>query len=180
LAFLSSIADAIRHPLDSKYYPIWNGLAFQVAWPACVLGGNAIAALVTTLFVAGHLCVSSKALLEFKFILLVGLIGLAVDMTLIKSGTLIWDNIMPPVWMSCLWILFGGTVGHSFKWFERHLLLSFFFAGMFAPLSYLAGTRLTSVGLQEPQAMSLVIIGAAWSILFPCFLITHKHLVKSK
>lgn len=145
-----------------------------------MLGGNAVAALVTALFVAGHLCVSSKALLEFKFILVAGLIGLALDMTLIKSGILIWGGIMPPVWMSCLWLLFGATVGHSFKWFERHLLLSFFFAGMFAPLSYLAGTRLTSVGLQDPQAISLVIIGAAWSILFPSFLIAHKHLVKSR
>lgn len=145
-----------------------------------MLGGNAIAALVTALFVAGHLCVSSKALLEFKFILVAGLIGLAVDMALIKSGILIWGDIMPPVWMSCLWLLFGGTVGHSFKWFERHLLLAVFFAGLFAPLSYLAGTKLTEVGLREPELASLVIIGVAWSIIFPSFLVFHRHAVKTK
>lgn len=157
---------------------MWNAAAFQVAWPLCVLGGNAIALAVTLCFLAAHLYIAQNRLLELGFIAFCAVIGLIVDMMLLASGILVWHSSLPPLWMSCLWVLFGGCVGHSFKWFDQRLVLAGAFAGLFAPLSYLAGTRLTQVGLREPEFTSLVIIACAWAFIFPSLLHSHRLLLR--
>lgn len=168
------IKGALSSVLKARGYPLWNGLAFQLAWPICVLGGNVVASAATFMFLAAHLVVAERATTEFKFIAVTGLAGLCVDISLIKSGVLVWDSALPPIWMNCLWLLFGATVGHSFKWFETRLWLAAVFAGLFAPLSYKAGTVLTEIDLRQPQLLSLVMIGMCWSLILPTFLYTHR------
>lgn len=175
MVFQTNILDTLSRTLHAKYYPIWNGIAFQLAWPICVLGGNAVAALTTLVFIAGHLRAAPSPRVELTFIAVSGFVGLIVDIGLIRSGILVWNSPLPPLWMSCLWLLFGATVGHSFSWFNKRLVLASVFAGLFAPLSYKAGTFLTEVDLRQPELSSLIIIGLCWSVILPTFLLIYRR-----
>lgn len=169
----------------NRHYVVANGLAFQVSWPLCVLGGNAIAVVTTAVSLACHLALVPDRRTESIFLLCAGVIGFMFDLALLQIGLLESASPLQPLWMICLWFLFATTVGFAMRWFEQHLVLAGIFAGVFAPLSYMAGAGLTEIDLMEPAWLTLVLIGFAWAMVLPGLLFlrgriaaqvtSHKH-----
>jgi len=157
----------LRPALSERQYLIANAAVFQVAWLLCVLGGSLIAALVTVLVIANHLRFVSRKRNEVIFLSQTLAIGLLCDMALVNTGVLATGNLLPPVWLSCLWLLFGSTVGYALRMFHGRLIFCIVGGAFLAPLSYFGGARLADVPLLEPLWLSLLIIGLVWAAVFP-------------
>lgn len=153
--------------LSDRQYLLVNALMFQLGWLLCVLFGSPIAVLVTTLAVVLHIQWVRDRKRESTFLLLCLGIGFVTDLLLIQTGVLITGSAVPPLWLSCLWVLFGTTVGYALRVFHGRLWLCIVAGGLSAPLSYYGGARLADVGLMSPAWLSLLIIGAVWALVFP-------------
>ncbi len=161
-------------PLSQRHYGIANALAFQIAWPVCVLGGDLVAITTTVALLLTHLLVIRRWQTELLFVGSAGLLGFLFDLTLVKVGLLQTASAMPPVWMWCLWFMFAATIGYSMQWFRNHLLIAALFAGVFAPLSYSVGARLSDIDLMAPQWLTLLLIGLGWAAVFPALLLLRE------
>jgi len=149
---------------------ILNLLVFQIGWLACVLGGNLYALIYTPLALAFHHWFILVNVREWRFVAMVVVIGVFWDALMAFTGVINYpdsDLIGLPLWLICLWFLFATTFHHSLRWMSQHLWLAAFFAGVFGPFSYWAGSQLTSADFGPPLFSSLLIIAAGWALLFP-------------
>lgn len=162
--------------LSQRNYAIANALAFQIAWPVCVLGGDLVAVTTTMALLLAHLLVLRRWRTELLFVCSAGVLGFLFDLALLRVGLLQTESALQPLWMWCLWILFAATIGHSMQWFRQHLLIGALFAGVFAPLSYNVGSRLSEIDLMSPQWLTLLLIGLGWALVFPALLLLHDLL----
>ncbi|MES3008811.1 MAG: DUF2878 domain-containing protein [Pseudomonadota bacterium] len=164
--------------LSERQYTAVNALGFQLAWPVCVLGGDAVAVATTLTLLLIHLSVIRRWQTELLFLSSAGLLGFLFDLALVRGGLLQIESAVQPIWMWCLWFIFAATLGYSLQWFRRHLGAGALFAGIFAPLSYSVGARLTDVDLMTPDWLTLLVIGAAWSLIFPALFLLRDALGK--
>lgn len=153
--------------LSDRQYLLVNALMFQIGWLLCVLFGSVVAIVVTALTVAVHMQWVRDRKRESNFLLICLGIGFITDLLLIQAGVLVTGSLVPPLWLTCLWVLFGTTVGYALRVFHGRLWLCIAAGGLSAPLSYYGGARLADVGLASPTWLALLIIGAAWALVFP-------------
>ncbi len=161
-------------PLSQRHYGIANALAFQIAWPVSVLGGDLVAISTTVALLLAHLLIIRRWQSELLFVCSAGLLGFLFDLALLKLGLLQDTSAVPPLWMWCLWLMFATTIGYSMQWFRHHLVLGAGFAGVFAPLSYIVGARLSDIDLMAPQWLTLLLIGLGWAAVFPGLLLLRE------
>lgn len=161
--------------LTERQHIVLNAAVFQSAWLACVLGGSWIAILVTIAAVTLHIKIVPDKRRELIFLLQCAVIGFACDLMFILVGVMDTGNQLPPVWLTCLWVLFGTTVGYALRFFHGRLLLCVMGGTLSAPLSYFGGARLADVTLFEPVWAALMVIGLAWAVIFP--LLIHLYTV---
>jgi hypothetical protein len=154
-------------PLADRRYLVLNTLCFQIAWLLCVLGGSSLAIFVTAAVVALHLQVVRDTKREALFLAQCAIIGFLCDLLLVQSGVMTTVTGWPPVWLTCLWVLFGTTVGYAMRFFHGRLWASVLGGAVFAPLSYFGGARLADVPLMQPEWFALVVIGLVWAFIFP-------------
>jgi hypothetical protein len=161
--------------MSNKLHLIVNAVVFQIAWLLCVLGGSMVAVVVTAFVLALHFQWVRDQQREAAFLLQCVAVGLACDLSLIYSGVLITAGALPPLWLTCLWPLFGSTVGYALRPFHGRFLLCVAGGALLAPLSYLGGVRLSGISLLEPTWLALTIIGMIWAVIFP--LLVHLYTV---
>ena len=161
--------------LSERQHIVLNAAVFQVAWLACVLGGSWVALAVTAAVVAMHLHVVTDTRREALFLAWCAAAGFVCDLALIQAGVMDTGNHFPPVWLTCLWVLFGTTVGYALKFFHGRLVLCVAGGFVFAPTSYFGGARLADVMLFEPVWAALLIIALTWAVVFP--LLIHLYTV---
>ncbi|MEK7258762.1 MAG: DUF2878 domain-containing protein [Pseudomonadota bacterium] len=164
--------------LSQRHYGIANALAFQIAWPVCVLGGDLVAICTTVALLLSHLFVIRLWQTELLFVCSAGVLGFLFDLALLKLGLLQGASAVQPLWMWCLWFMFAATIGYSMQWFRNHLLIGALFAGFFAPLSYSIGARLSEIDLMAPQWLTLLLIGLGWAVVFPALLLLREAIEK--
>lgn len=173
LPFLNKLFS--QDPPGDRRYVLVNALCFQLTWLLCVLGGSWVAAIVTSIVVALHLQIVGDTRREALFLVQCAVIGFICDLLLVQGGVLLTGTGLPPVWLTCLWILFGTTVGYPMRVFHGRIWLSIAGGALFAPLSYFGGARLAGVPLMQPEWFSILIIGLLWALIFP--LLIHLYTV---
>lgn len=162
---------------------LFNLIAFQLGWFACVVGaargwpltGTAIAALI----VAWHIVRAARPAEELKLIAVAVLIGVLWDSALIAfgltdftSGTLL-VGLAPP-WILALWALFATTLNLSLRWLRQRWLLAALLGAVAGPLSYWAGARLGAVQLVEPWP-ALIALSIGWALMTPALVIIARR-----
>ena len=160
---------------------IYNALLFQIAWLACVVGGDQVAPYVAAMVVLLHLRYVSGDTHEILLLLQILLLGIAVDSAFLFSGLLIGNSVLsvPPFWLASLWLVFATTLLHSLAFFQRYRSIAPLVGFVSGALSYKAGTSLSDIGLAEPQWFSLFAIGLVWSVIFPlCLRLAQYHAQK--
>ncbi len=163
---------------------IFNFVAFQIGWFACVLGaahgqpwtGVVIAAAV----VAVHAARAALPAPELKLVAIALVTGAVWDSALASlgwidftAGTLV-SGIAPP-WIIALWALFATTLNISLDWLKGRWLAAALFGAIGGPLSYWAGVRLGAVVFVEPVP-ALIALGVGWAVITPLLLLLAKHL----
>ena len=92
-----------------------NASLFNIAWLVCVIFGDlaAVMACVVVLFL--HFFLVSRHFAEAGLVLKVVILGWLVDTALFSANILTSGGsvIFPPLWLSCLWLLFATTLNLS-------------------------------------------------------------------
>lgn len=167
LSTMDSISLKIFPPMNQKQHLIVNAVVFQAAWFLCVLGGSIVAVATTIIVLALHLQWVQDKRRELIFLVQCVGIGFVCDLTLVQGGVLLTGSSLPPLWLICLWPLFGSTVGFALRAFHGRFVLCVVGGALLAPLSYFGGVRLSGSALLEPTWLALIIVGAFWAVIFP-------------
>jgi apolipoprotein D and lipocalin family protein len=153
-------------------FTVYNIVAYQAAWFACVLGAAYgmpwVGAAVCFAVVAAHLALTQQRAVKLKLIGAAILVGLLVDTALLRSGHLwfvsgTWPKGIAPYWMLSLWAAFATTFNHSLRWVVSRLWVSTLLGAIGGPLAYLAGAKLGALHIAAPQT-ALPMIGVAWGL----------------
>ncbi len=153
------------------YKKVLNLVTFQVGWFACILLSEYtwVALAVTLVAVVLHHLVLVSNSKEWLLVAAFVALGFVVDSAFGAFGVLEFNSGSPfiPIWLACLWVLFALTLCHGLYWLRAYPVVAIAFSAIGAPLSYLAGTKLTSVELNENIWLSLAVIGVFWAVLVP-------------
>lgn len=154
--------------INPRYFFVANLVVFQLGWFLAVLGGNAALFIILPLILL-HFVLSPSKLQDFLAVVLAVLLGLLHDGLLIRSKVLLIDfhTDFPPFWLVSLWALLGITLLHSLKWIYDRPLIAAIAGAIAAPLSYLAGVKLSTAEWGQPLDLSLLCIGLIWLFLLP-------------
>ncbi len=155
-------------------FRLFNFIAYQLAWFACVLGaahGMAWAGAAFALTVAALHLALRPTKREIKLIAVAALVGFVVDSALVRThqvefaaGMAAWA----PLWMVSLWIAFATTLNHSLSWLTRRPWIAAPAGAAGGPLAYAAGAKLGALQISAPLtgfALIAVFWAAAMGIL---------------
>lgn len=156
-------------------YNVFNFVAFQVGWLACVAGGAYhypwLGSSLTVVVVAAHLALVERPRAEAALLLAVGTAGWLWDSLLVGAGLLAFSSGTllagtAPHWIAAMWVLFASTLNHSLGWLRGRYITAAVLGAVGGPLAYLAGQRLGGVELLQP-APALATLGAGWALFMP-------------
>lgn len=150
-----------------------SAAVFNVVWTASVwLAGReqwALGAVIAGVGGAIHIGIGRPSVRLLATMLVVGVVGLAVDLALIEAGVLGFatrePRIAAVVWFAGLWAHFAPSVPVMFGWLRSRLWLSVPLGVIGGPAAYWIASKLGAVSLM--QDWSLFAIAAQWGILFP-------------
>lgn len=157
---------------------LFNFIAFQAGWFACVLAaarGWPWAGTVTAAaIVAWHVARAARPAEELKLITSAVLIGALWDSALTALGWLAFTSGTviegaAPHWILALWALFAMTLNVSLRWLQGRWALAAVLGAVAGPLSYWAGARLGAVVLVAPE-FALGALAAGWAMMMPALL----------
>ncbi len=152
--------------MKARYLPlIFNIIWFQACWFVCVLIGNKAALVIIAIVCAAYLLIDSLRI-EWPLIFGVGILGFIVDAGLIRVGVLETTGAMlPPLWLSVLWLAFATTLNHSLKPLLDKQVLFLLLAVIGGPLCYQLGVQLTDIQFGYQRLVSLAALSLVWLLV---------------
>ncbi len=161
-----------------------NFFTFYVAWWAILLsnwkGMPVIGWVVFAIVMAIHFFrVSINKKKDATEVLIIALVGIALDTVLFKIGILTFNEplfgTLPPAWLLGIWFLFATTISYTFILIRNKIPAQVIVGGFFAPVSYITGAKFMLLSLYQPFGVYYAIHGACWLVFFPlCFFISKK------
>ncbi|WP_083232373.1 DUF2878 domain-containing protein [Endozoicomonas atrinae] len=157
----------------NKIKLITNYLLFQMGWFACVLGGDHVALIATVIILFIHLFWVGSWHKEKQVLAITFLLGCAIDsflgnLEILKFHSQLEDGgRILPLWLACLWLIFGTTLRHSLDWSRTHKLYGAILGFFGGPLSYLAGSKMSDVTLAQPLWQTLLVLAIIWALVIP-------------
>ncbi len=148
-----------------------DAIVFQIAWFACVAGGNAgaLAALLVLLPLQA-MWPGRRSAREWGLVVFFSAIGLAMDLLWQATGLLDFsgDLLGPiPFWLAMLWVFFGGTLLRSLAFLQQRLLLAALLGAVAGPFSYWVGMRLGAATSLNSALEVMLTMAPAWALLLP-------------
>ena len=145
-----------------------NAVWLQVGWWACVLGAERPWLLwVVPMGVAVHLYLCPHRAAEARALLLVGLLGGALDSTLGALGMFDFDDKPLPLWLALLWLVLACGLRHSLAWAGKRFWLGALAGAVGGPLAYVAGARLAPVELPLGAVSTGLLLAPIWALVLP-------------
>jgi hypothetical protein len=176
--------------LNRKLNMLIYAVAFQVGWFICILMGNLVGIVYTFVFLTCHCWFlvrdNRRAFLgkEVLWILLIASLGSIVEIISFSSGLLYmraqeapsFDLLLPPIWLSCIWIIFAIALRTCLSFLFNNLTLSCFLCVIFVPINYYAGVNLNhEVAINDPIFLNLTLITFIWVLFLCCITYLKKH-----
>gem|GEM_PF-859199 len=153
-----------------------NSLCYTAGWFWCVLFGlhhQSILATIGAIFLILFqlYCTKIKDIaLYIQDILLVVFsvpLGAILEIFFIQTSLIHYantHNILPQIWIVCLYPLFSLLLNHSLKIIKKNDLASFLFGFLGAPFSYIAGLSLGGLTFPYPLIPTWIMIGMCWGL----------------
>lgn len=157
---------------------LFNFIAFQIGWFACVLGGASgwpiLGVAVAAVIIALHLRRAARPRQEAVLIALNGLLGFLADSLLTGLGLLQFPSgqfhpQLAPYWMVAMWMLFATTFNVSLRWLKGRLGLAALLGMVAGPLAYYGGAQLGGAAFAKPLA-GLIAVAGVWTLALPLLL----------
>ena len=160
-----------------SYFNWLNLLWFQAAW-FCALYFQDNALWVLLLSLAADFYLLKQRQQDLSRLIWVTVIGGGADALLSLTGVFVFpDQQLIPYWLLLLWAHFALSLNYSMFWLaSKPYWLKSLCAGIFAPLSYLAGVKFSAVTLPLGELLSLFIIAVIWAALMPVYLIATRFM----
>ena len=152
--------------MQTKLLPvILNVVWFQACWFACVIIGDKAALIILSLVVLTYLFVPQLRF-ESWLLMAVCLIGFTVDFSLLVTGVLKKPSggLLPPLWLSVLWLAFATTINHSLKGLMNKKILFLSLAVVGGPVCYKLGVELTDIQFGFNALKSMLVIAGVWLV----------------
>ena len=155
--------------------PIFNVLAFQTGWWACVAGvglGYEIPALLLCFaLVCTQLFYSCTRTNDIQLGLSAWIMGMVIDSGLQYASVITFYGWalgpLSPFWLWMLWMLFALTLNSSLsKLKELPLVFSALLGLILGPLTYIAGAKLGAAAFDH-SLMHIAILAVAWMLAMP-------------
>lgn len=163
-----------------------NALSFQIVWFICVQGNSLHAALATLSLLVLHALIFKPNAKASLFLLAFAVIGFTGDNLITHAVSLSYASqhqahevpLVTPIWLLCLWIAFSTTMNHSMRWlFKRPY--SALLIGFLAPISYIAGIKISGSTLLSPYWQFFVLEGCWWALLLVSYQMSHSKFMHS-
>lgn len=138
--------------------------------------GNRAAVVVLCLILAAYITVP-RLRSEIWLLLAIFILGFGHDLLLIMLGVLQkpTGGMLPPLWLSVLWLAFATTINHSLKTIMDKKALFMALAVVGGPICYKLGVELTDISFGFDPWYSLMVIGVVWLIVGNLILVTYSH-----
>ena len=158
---------------------VLNVVGFYVCWWLTILGAifkyYFIGPLVTIIFVAMHLYKIANHKREDIFLIISFLLGLFIESLLFNFNIIIHEGILTkynlaPLWSVTLWVCFGSTLFHSFKWLSKQYIISSLLGIFSAPLIYLSMESVGVVSFGYDKIYVAIYTAILWGFFIPLFI----------
>jgi hypothetical protein len=160
---------------------ILSFILFQIAWFAAVLGGahhlDFVGSCPALALFAFHIASNHRRWFSScATILLIVLMGIIIELLLLKSGAITYrgstaSTSFPPLWIMALWLAFATLPDGALSWLSGRTELQLIFGALGGPLSYIAGEKLGAAELHTSFTYAMAAFAVAWAIATPlCFL----------
>jgi hypothetical protein len=151
-------------------FRLFNFVAYQLAWFACVLGAAHDLAWAGALFAVAvaalHLALRRDPA-ELRLVVSAAAIGFVVDSALVRADFVEFASAdssgWAPFWMVSLWMAFATTLNHSLHWLASRPWVAALAGAIGGPLAYLAGAKLGALTIAAP-APALILIAGLWAV----------------
>ena len=149
---------------------LWNFIAFQIAWFACVLGaghGDAwLGAIVTAPLLVLHFAFADQRARHAVLMLVTLVCGTLLDALMHALSVYDFAKIpvlgLSPLWMQVLWLAFASTFAVSMRWLMYRPKLAIVIGALVGPPTYVAGVQLGALEFPGSRWVSLGAIAAMW------------------
>lgn len=151
-----------------RLFFLTNAISFQACWwIAALYTQQAALAMIVLLLI--HFGLSPSKKLDSKIILL-AVMGIAIDQLLISTLVLSVGQSIVPLWLALLWAKFCVSLNHSLRWLvTMNKWLVSLIGALFGSLSYIAAWRLGALSTPLTWQAFLLIEMALWALLMPLF-----------
>ena len=155
-----------------------NYALYQVGWLACVLGAASLrpwtGCLIAAILVGLHLALSLDRSREVRLVVLATVVGIAVEVVQITSGTYRFASgtiieALPPGWLMAMWAQFATTFRFSLRSVMTKPIRAALFGAAGGPVAFLAGERLGAVILLPPLVPGLLRLSISWALALVVF-----------
>jgi Protein of unknown function (DUF2878) len=155
--------------INSRYFFWINLVFFQLGWFAAILGGNLTASLFILPALCWHFFYSPCRRDDLLAVVICLVLGICHDSLLLNLHLLVIPQypIFPPLWLIMLWALLGITLNHSLRWIYERPMIAAVLGAIAAPLSYLAGVKLSDAEWAGSLSQAIFIIAIIWVFLLP-------------
>ena len=157
-------------------FNIVNIIVFYIYWYLCLLGpaknSYYLGPIIALLYFCFHFIYVENKMNDFKLFILCGTLGAIFESVLYYSGFIFYKGILTshfniiPLWVLILWLGFGLTLSHSFKWFFSNHIISSVIAGLITPVIYISAHKINSIGLTYSLSYSYIVLAISWIIIF--------------
>jgi hypothetical protein len=152
-----------------------NGVVFQAAWFACILGAAhgrpAWGTAAVAAAVGWHAAISARPAIELALAGVLCAVALVAESVMVALGHVAYASgqpvaALPPYWLVALWAEFAIALNVTLRWLKRRPWLAAALGAVCGPLSFVGGVRLGAARfVYEPAA--LVSLAAMWALLMP-------------
>ena len=158
------------------YRKLANLLAFDLAWPGCVLtaalGYPWVGPVLAAVLVPLHVATAPGGRRELMFVAQVALAGVVLDSVLGVAGfydfrSEHWGLRICPPWLVALWLLFACTINGSLSLLASRRWLAAGAGAMGGAIGYVAGAKLGALGLAFSMPVSSLLIALIWALVLP-------------
>ena len=156
---------------------LFNIVGFYICWWGSIWGA------VNNLFFIGPICVLLFLFIhlfkivynknEILYLFICFILGFILDTIFLRLEIINYKGYLPleynlaPLWVVGLWVCFGATVLHSFKWIRRRYITLFILGAICAPIIYLSASRLETLNFVNENFYALSFVSLGWAIFLP-------------
>ena len=166
---------------------LFNIIGFYICWWVSIYGAIReiyyLGPLVVIVFLSIHALKVISYNSEILFLIVCYLIGFFIDTFFLRLGIIEYNGFLSenynlaPIWVTFLWVCFGSSISHSFKWVKKQYKFLALLGVVSGPAIYFSASK-AGVLLFNLNYYYLFIVGACWALFLPLIVYISDRIVK--